>query len=117
MNLTTHQKQFILDRFFKKLDVTNWKQIANELIETGKCVVEGKDRIWKEGIGNFIEVIPNEEVFDVMIYKFDTLRFIESEYFKDELDLYLNIAELELRQEQIRLAYLTRLRKNEAVQR
>lgn len=107
MNLTTHQKSFILDRFFKKLDVTNWKQIANELIETGKCVVEGTDRIWKEGIGNFIEVIPNEEVFDVMIYKFNLETFLQSEMFNRELTDYINQSSIDLMKESIRINELT----------
>ena len=107
MTLTPSQKQFILDRFFKKLDVTNWLEIANELIEKGQCVVGGSERIWKGGIGNFIEVIDNEEAFDVMLYKFNLDEFLSSEMFNRELADYINQASVDLMKESIRINELT----------
>lgn len=107
--LTPSQKQFILDRFFKKLDVTNWLEIANELIEKGQCVVESNKPIWTDGIGKYITIIPNDGVFEAMLYKLDLHGLLASEYFKEALGSYLNIADLELKQEQIRLGDLARL--------
>lgn len=107
MTLTPSQKQFILDRFFKRLDVTNWLEIANELIEKGQCVVGGSERIWKGGIGNFIEVIQDDEAFDVMLYKLDLQGLLASDWFQDSLLAYIQDASEQLMNESIRINELT----------
>lgn len=107
MNLTPSQKQFILDRFFKRLDVTNWLEIANELIEKGQCVVESNKPIWTDGIGKYITMIPNDGVFEAVIYKLDLQGFVGSVWFKQELLDYINQASVDLMKESIRINELT----------
>lgn len=104
---TPSQKSFILDRFFKRLDIINWKEIATELLDKGQCTVGGSEHLWKGGIENFIEVIHNDGAFDVMLYKLDLKGLLASDWFQDSLLAYIQDASEQLMNESIRINELT----------
>mgnify|MGYP003335996484 CR=1 FL=1 len=85
------QKQFILTRFFAN-DMPGWRTIGTKLIENGRCIVAGTERIWKGGIGNFIEVKPAEGTFECSLYTFDLKSFLKSELYKEEAKAYKEYA-------------------------
>ncbi len=80
--LTNSQKEFVLHNFFTNSTFHGWKNIAEKLIDTGKCVVAGKECIWRGGIGNFIKVENFEQGVDCLMYTFDLTGFLVSEYYR-----------------------------------
>jgi hypothetical protein len=91
-NLTEHQRNFILETFFKNEQYVGWKNIANKLLEIGKCIIPGdiNTRLWVGGIGNFISIKETSDEFVGCIeYHFDLKEFLTSEYYKDISNCYL----------------------------
>lgn len=89
MNLTDNQKDFILENFFKDDYYAGWKNIANSLLDKGECVVAGDKCIWSGGVGNFITTVHVDGYFGCIMYKFDLLEFLSSEWFKEIHNLYM----------------------------
>jgi len=89
--MTNNQKEFLLEYFFKNQYYPGWKSIANKLLNTGKCIVAGNNCIWIEGIGNFIQVEKAEDAIDCSLYTFDLKNFLNSEWFKEIHNQYINI--------------------------
>ena len=86
--LTENQKEYILEYFFKNNEYAGWKNIANILLERGKCIVPGKKCIWYGGIGNFIKTSDSTEAVDCLLYTFDLDYFLTSEWFKEITNHY-----------------------------
>ena len=80
----------LLLRFFEKKQYAGWKNIADALIDKGECVVSGETSIWWGGIGNFIETEKAEGFIDCLKYKFDLEDFKKSDWFKEQLELFLS---------------------------
>jgi len=80
--LTDYQKQFLLSYFFKNEKYAGWKNIATKLLETGECIVAGKECIWIGGIGNFIKTEEAKDAIDCTLYKFDLEYFFTSEWYR-----------------------------------
>ena len=76
--LTENQKKFLLT-FFKDETYPGWDNIANALLDTGGCIVAGKECIWKGGIGNFIKTSEAKNTVGCLLYKFDLSYFLSSE--------------------------------------
>ena len=92
--MTQYQKDFLLEYFFKNEKYAGWKNIATKLLETGKCIVPGKDCIWYGGIGNFIDTKPTNDAIGVIgciEYSFDLEYFLGSEWFKEIHNQYISI--------------------------
>jgi hypothetical protein len=80
--ITFHQRDFLLT-FFTNHEFAGWQNIAENLLSKGKCIVAGKECIWKGGIGNFIEISVAEDAVDCLLYKFDLEYFLSSEWYKE----------------------------------
>lgn len=89
--LSEYQKNFLLDYFFKNEKYAGWKNIATKLLETGQCIVAGKDCIWIGGIGNFIKTEDAKDAIDCTLYKFDLECFFTSKWYKAIRDSYASI--------------------------
>jgi hypothetical protein len=81
--LTDYQKHFLLENFFKNEKYAGWRSIAMKLLETGQCIVAGKECIWVGGIGNFIKTEIAKDAVDCTLYKFDIEYFFNSEWYKE----------------------------------
>lgn len=81
--LTSNQKEFILETFFKNEKYAGWRNVAEKLLEKGECIVAGKTRIWIGGIENFIEMEDAKDAIDCSLYKFDLEYFLTSQWYKD----------------------------------
>jgi len=88
--LTDKQKSYLLEYFFKNEHFPGWKNIATSLLEKGKCIVAGKECIWKGGIGNFIKTKEEESLFDCLEYEFDLDLFLSSEWCKEIANLHIS---------------------------
>lgn len=89
--LTTKQKEFLLDTFFKIEKYPGSISIATKLLDTGECIVAGYARIWIGGIGNFINTEIAENAVGCSLYTFDLSYFLSSEWFQSVQNDYLNI--------------------------
>lgn len=84
-------KKFLLECFFKNEKFAGWRNIAENLIDSGECIVAGTNCIWKGGIGNFITLeTPSKEYIGCIKYKFDLDYFKTSLWFKETLLSYLS---------------------------
>jgi hypothetical protein len=92
--LTENQKEFILEYFFKNEYFNGWRNVAIELLNSGKCVVGGADRIWSGGIGNFIDVKDYEFSYNCKLYEFDLTKFLTSQIFINVNEEYLKNLEV-----------------------
>jgi hypothetical protein len=101
--LTENQKNFLLEYFFKLEEFAGWKNIATELLNSGHCIVAGKNCIWRGGIGNFIKTKNAENGIDCLLYEFDLEHFLSSEWYKEISNLY--IAMLSNKKKQIEIEY------------
>lgn len=72
----------LLLKFFETKEFPDWKVIAEKLIETGECIVAGKDCIWIGGIGNFISTKPADNAVGCSLYTFNLEYFKTSEWYK-----------------------------------
>ena len=81
--LTDYQKNFLLENFFKNEKYAGWKNIATKLLETGKCIVAGKECIWNGGIGNFIKTEEAKDAVDCTLYEFDLEYFLTSDWYRE----------------------------------
>ena len=81
--LTDYQKNFLLENFFKNEKYIGWKNIAIKLLETGQCIVAGKECIWMVGISNFIKTESAKDAIDCTLYKFDLEYFFTSEWYRE----------------------------------
>ena len=75
-----------------------WKNVANNLIDNGVCIVAGDKCIWIEGIGNFIKTKPAKNAFDCLEYTFNLKEFMKSAWFKYNCDKYFKIIREELKE-------------------
>ena len=89
--LSEYQKNFLLDYFFKNEKYAGWKSIATKLLETGQCIVAGKECIWIGGIGNFIKTEEAKDAIDCTLYKFDLEYFFTSEWYREIRNSYASI--------------------------
>ncbi len=89
--LTENQINFLLEYFFKAEEFASWKNIATKLLNTGSCIVAGKDCIWIGGIGNFIKTKNAENLIDCLLYEFDLEYFLSSEWYKEISNQYISI--------------------------
>jgi len=89
--LSEYQKNFLLDYFFKNEKYVGWKSIATKLLETGQCIVAGKECIWIGGIGNFIKTEEAKDAIDCTLYKFDLEYFFTSEWYREIRNSYASI--------------------------
>lgn len=89
--LTHHQKEFLLEYFFKNEKYTGWKNIANKLLDNGKCILPKYDCIWVGGIGNFINAEPAKDAVNCLEYSFDLEYFLSSEWYKQVCTQYIAI--------------------------
>lgn len=81
--LTDFQKEFILEQFFRINGFAGWRGIATALLETGQCIVGGKESIWSNGgIGNFIKTKDVEYAYNCILYQFDLEWFLTSAWYK-----------------------------------
>ena len=87
--LNDTQKEFLLENFFKDEKHPDWKNIATNLLEKGKCIVAGDKCIWFGGIGNFIKTSETEEAISCLLYTFDLKLFLSSQWFKQVKENYL----------------------------
>lgn len=83
--LNEKQIEFILS-FFKENNFPGAVDIARKLITNGSCIVAGKERIWKGGVGNFINIKDAENAIDCLEYTFDVEQFMKSMYFQDAVE-------------------------------
>ncbi len=72
----------LLLTFFENEKYPGWKNIAEKLIETGKCIVAGDECIWKGAIGHFIHTTKAEGAIGCSLYTFDLEYFKTSEWYK-----------------------------------
>lgn len=110
--LTENQKSFILNYFFVNEKYAGWKEIGKKLLERGKCIVAGREPIWRGGIGNFIKTQETDLAVDCLEYNFDLDSFLESGYFKGVAESYTNELIEEVKKEQKRLEDMTSLVKD-----
>lgn len=98
-------KEFLLETFFKNEFYAGWRNIAEELIEKGECIVAGKDCIWKGGIGNFIKTEEATDFIDCIKYKFDYNTFVSKDnlYFMEYYTVYKISLEEEIRKLNVKL--------------
>lgn len=91
--LSEYQKNFLLDNFFKNEKYAGWKNIATSLLETGQCIVAGKECIWIGGVGNFIktEEPKYDKAIDCTLYVFDLEYFLTSELYIQCRNIYTSI--------------------------
>lgn len=97
--LTEYQKSFLLNYFFKNENFAGWKNIADRLLESGKCIVPGKECIWIGGIGNFIKVTNTKEAIGCVLYTFDLDYFLTSNWYKEihnEYKIQLSVKKKEI---------------------
>lgn len=92
-NLSVNQKNFLLEYFFRNEDYGGWKNIATTLIESGECIVAGKNTLWIGGIGNFIKTEDAVNAFECTLHKFDLDYFLTSAWYQSIKKEY--IAQLE----------------------
>lgn len=88
--LTEYQKEFLFERFFRTSRYSSWKELANSLLENGKCLVAKRDPIWIGGIGNFIKIRDISDGVGVSLYTFDLENFIQSAFYKEFLQYQLS---------------------------
>ena len=86
--LSNYQKEFLLTHFFENEKYAGWKNIAIELLNTGQCIVAGKECIWIGGIGNFIKTEKAKGAIDCILYKFDLEYFFTSKWYKEIRNSY-----------------------------
>jgi hypothetical protein len=98
-----YQKEFLLKYFFKNEKYAGWRHIAEKLLDTGKCIVAGRDCIWHGGIGNFIHTEPAKNAIDCLEYTFNLEYFLDSEWYKEISNGY--IAELASKKREIEEEY------------
>ena len=89
--LSDYQKKFFLNYFFKNEKYAGWKNIATKLLETGQCIVAGKECIWLGGIGNFIKTEDAKDAVDCLLYTVDLKYFLTSELYKEISNGYISI--------------------------
>ncbi len=89
VKLTEFQKNFILDYFFATTDAVGWRNIGEKLLETGKCIVAGENRLYCGGIGNFIKTSPAEDAVGCTLYEFNREEFLNSAVYQDVKQLYI----------------------------
>lgn len=89
--LTSNQKEFLLENFFKNEEYAGWRNVAEKLLEKGECIVAGKTRMWIGGIGNFIEIEDAKDAVDCSFYKFDLDCFLSSEWCNQVVASYKEI--------------------------
>lgn len=83
------QKEWVLETFFKKEQFPGWRNIAEKLLDTGKCITTSK--IWIGGIGNFIDSKDYEGEVGLVELTFDKDSFLSVknkyfiEYYRAEL--------------------------------
>lgn len=87
--LTENQINFLLKYFFKAEEFAGWKNIATKLLNTGSCIVAGKNCIWRGGIGNFIKTKNAENAFDCLLYEFDLDYFLTSKWYLEVKNEYV----------------------------
>ena len=100
MNLTVAQKEFLLTFFSSSIDtekIRGWKNIAEKLLDTGKCIVAGDECIWVGSIGNFNRTKNADGAVGCLEYSFDVENFITSEWFKSTLKGHKSFVKDELR--------------------
>lgn len=76
--LTENQIEFIVTNYFGKEHIP----IADKLVRTGKCIVYHHERIWRGGVGNYINVVKSEEGPNLYLYTFDFDVFLSSPHQK-----------------------------------
>ena len=96
--LTNNQMDFLLNYFFKNENYIGWKNIAEKLIQEEECIVPGKNCIWVGGIGNFIETKEDERAVGCLLYEFDLIKFLTSEWFKQISNSYIDILSVKKRE-------------------
>lgn len=89
--LTSNQKEFLLEYFFKNEKYAGWRSIATSLLEEGECTVAGTECIWIGLIGNFIKTETAKNLVGCTLYKFDLEYFFESLWYKDIYNKYISI--------------------------
>lgn len=109
MTLTNHQKNFILENFFKKEEFPGWKNIANKLLDNGKCIVAGENCIWVGGVGNFISTSPTKDAFGCLEYTFSLQYFMTSKWFQEIYKQYLQIITEELKEKEQKVTEIEQL--------
>lgn len=87
--LTSIQKEFLFDQFFRNDLYPGWRHIAGKLLETGECVVAGNISIYLGGIGNFIKTQATENFIGCLLYTFDLECFLSSAWYKQIYDQYI----------------------------
>lgn len=88
--LTENQINFLLKYFFKAEEFPGWKNIATKLLNTGSCIVAGKNCIWRGGIGNFIKTKNAENAIDCLLYEFDLDYFLTSKWYLEVKNEYVS---------------------------
>lgn len=81
--LTQNQKDFFYNNVFCIKDNTyaGAKNIAEELMSTGQCVVAGQERIWVGGVGNFISISKAPGTVNCSFYTLDKENMFKSAWF------------------------------------
>jgi hypothetical protein len=113
--ITFNQRQFLLT-FFTNEEFAGYRNIAEKLLNTGQCIVAGKECIWKGGIGNFIKTSNAEEAVDCLLYEFDLEYFLSSEWYKERRLNILSMLSNEIKEVQTRFEDISELHeKNETI--
>ena len=107
-NLSPKQKEVILS-FFTNPSHSEWKSIANKLIDTGEAIVAGDECIWNGGIGNFIRISTNPDYFGCLVYKFDLSYFLKSGWCREHLESIVEYHKIELEKYQLIVTELNKL--------
>src|SRR6266567_1652856 len=93
-----YQKEFLLEQFFKNQYHIGWRGIAEKLIDTGKCIVAGKDCIWRGGIGNFINTKDVPDSYECLEYTFNLHSFLGSAWYKEQLKNSLEVIQSKIKE-------------------
>jgi len=103
------QKEFLLKTFFETDRFAGWKNIAEALIDTGKCIVAGEGSLWVGGIGNFIKTNPAQNAIDCTELTFDLKSFVSTDnlYFTEGFNSHIEWLKAEKTKKEEYLKYLS----------
>ena len=82
VKLTDFQREYIINKFFKKYSSKISEEVANKLLDKGRCIVPGDGYICGGGIGNFIDSSELNDAVGCSLLTLDLKNFLKSELFE-----------------------------------
>lgn len=107
--LNAKQLDFLIEKFFHVESVAGSAQIARQLLQTGHCIVAGRDRVWRGGVGNFLTASPAKDAIGCTHLSIDVDEFLSSVWAQQELSDREQTLRKKIRELQDSLAALRRL--------